>query len=64
MISPYTTLPADLVNASRQADTVNYITAQPWPGHFKRLVLVGWAVTVGVKVPQETYNAVEKSGSY
>lgn len=64
MISPYTTLPPELVDASRQADTVNFITAQAWPGHFKRLVLVGWAVTVGVKVPQATYDAVEKSGSY
>lgn len=63
MISPYTTMPAELIDAKRQADVVNYITAQPWPGRFKRLVLLGWAVDVGVKLDSRVYDQVEKSGS-
>jgi len=63
VISPYTTMPEELVDRKRSGDAVNYIVAQPWPGHFKRLVLVGWAVTVGVEVDNVVYDAVEQSGS-
>jgi hypothetical protein len=62
MLAPSTLMPVELIAADKQADVVRYILAQPWTGHFKRLALLGWSVTVGVKIDNTTYAQVEASG--
>jgi hypothetical protein len=46
----------------RKKDVVAFLQSQPWPGDFKRRVLEGWALTVGLRLRGADFRAVENSG--
>lgn len=62
MIHPEGILPAELLTASKRAEVIAWLVAQPLPGYFKRGVLQGWGKLVGVKLTQEEYAQVDLSG--
>jgi len=41
---------------------VDWLIAAPYPGYFKRRLLEGWAVTVGVRVRSIDFRRVQESG--
>lgn len=43
-------------------DVLRWLTAQPYEGNFKRRLLEGWAMTVGVRVRGFEFARVETSG--
>ena len=62
MESPTGLIPEDLMYPQKRMDVVRFLMSQPWPGDYKRRVLEGWAITVGIKCPSRDYQAVERSG--
>lgn len=62
MESPTGLIPEELMFREKRMDVVRFLQAQPWPGDFKRRVLEGWCLTVGVRAPSRDYLAVERSG--
>jgi hypothetical protein len=62
MISTTGLIPEELNYPQRKADVVRFLQAQAWPSEFKRRLLEGWALTVGVRCRSADFAAVEKSG--
>jgi len=50
------------MHAAKKTQAMDYITAQPWPGDFKRQVLAGWAKVTGAAVAVYESNTVAASG--
>lgn len=62
MISPTGIIPESLMAPNKKADVIRWLTAQPYEGNFKRRLLEGWAITVGVRVRGHDFALVEASG--
>ncbi|MGH9402856.1 MAG: hypothetical protein ACRD2P_12200 [Terriglobia bacterium] len=62
MISPTGIIPEELMDPARKADVLRWLTAQPYEGNFKRRLLEGWALTVGIRVRGVEFSMVEASG--
>lgn len=62
MISPTGIIPEELMDPSRKVDVINWLLAQPYEGNFKRRLLEGWAITVGLRVRGRDFQLVEASG--
>ena len=62
VISPKNIMPDGLIDAAKKDEVIRYIMVQPWTPHFKHLALLGWAVTVGVKIDKATYAQVDATG--
>ncbi len=62
MESPTGIIPETLMYPEKLKEVVGFLQAQALPGDFKRKVLQGWAVTVGIRIRERDYKAVEKSG--
>ncbi len=55
-------IPESLIDWHRKQDVISFLQAQPYPGAFKRRLLEGWAISVGLRVKPREYDLVEKSG--
>lgn len=62
MESPTGLVPEHLMYPERKREVIAFLQAQPWPGDFKRRVLEGWAVTVGIRLRSIDFKIVEASG--
>mgnify|MGYP005812044757 CR=1 FL=1 len=62
MESPTGLIPEALMFPQKKAEVIAHLQAQPWPGDFKRRVLEGWALTVGVRIRSRDFTLVERSG--
>jgi hypothetical protein len=62
MESPTGIIPEDLMFREKKADVVRFLQAQAFPGDFKRKLLQGWAISVGVRIRAREYNLVDASG--
>jgi hypothetical protein len=62
MESPTGLIPEELMFPAKWVEVVRFLQAQPWPSDLKREVLTGYAVTVGVKIPDRYKRAVGNSG--
>lgn len=62
MISTTGIIPEDLMFPQRKADVIRFLTAQPYPSEFKRRLLEGWALTVGLRLRSREFHLVESSG--
>jgi len=62
MISTTGIIPESLMFPSRKRDVINFLLAQPYPGNFKRRLLEGWAITVGLRVRARDYQLLDASG--
>jgi len=62
VISPTGIIPEELMHPERKVDVVNWLIASPYEGFFKRRLLEGWAVTVGVRVRPVDFDRVVASG--
>jgi hypothetical protein len=62
MISPTGIIPEALMYPQRKKDVINFLLAQPFPGQFKRRLLEGWAVTVGLRIRAREYQLLDASG--
>lgn len=48
--------------ASKKADVIRWLQAQPLESDLKRSYFLGWAVTVGVRLNKHDYRKVTDSG--
>lgn len=55
-------IPEDLMYREKRRDVIAFLQAQPYPGDFKRRLLEGWALTVGIRLRGADFRAVERSG--
>lgn len=62
MESPTGIIPEDLMYREKKRDVIAFLQAQAYPGDFKRRLLEGWAVTVGLRLRGSDFAAVERSG--
>jgi predicted TIM-barrel enzyme len=62
MESPTGIIPEALMYPERKKEVVAFLMAQPFPGDYKRRLLEGWAITVGIRCASRDYRAVENSG--
>lgn len=62
VISTTGIIPEDLMDPRLKADVIRWLTAQPYDGYFKRRLLEGWAITVGVRVRGRDFALVVASG--
>jgi len=62
MESPTGIIPESLMYPERKKEVIAFLQAQAFPGDYKRRLLEGWAVTVGLRVQAKDYNAVQASG--
>jgi len=51
------------MHPEHKRDVVNFLMGQPAPSHIKRQLLLGWAITVGVRLSGRDYAAVERTGT-
>jgi len=63
MASPTGIIPEQLIRQNAKQEVIRWLKQQPAPGHFKRSLLLGWAMTVGVKIRGAEYREVEASGT-
>lgn len=62
MESPTGIIPEELMFREKKKDVIAFLQAQPYPGDFKRRLLEGWAITVGIRCRAFEFAMVEKSG--
>lgn len=62
MESPTGIIPEELMFPGKRSEVIRFLLAQPYPGDFKRRLLEGWAITVGIRLRGRDYAAVERSG--
>lgn len=62
MRSPSEIVPAELLDASRKADVLRWLMAQPWPAALKSRTLHGWGIWTGVPTTAADYALVEATG--
>jgi len=46
----------------KKHELINWLLGQPYPGEFKRRLLEGWSMTVGLRVRPHEYALLESSG--
>jgi hypothetical protein len=51
------------MHPENKKEVVDYLMAQPAPSRLKRQLLLGWAITVGVRLSGRDYAAVERTGT-
>lgn len=56
-------IPEALMDWHKKADVVAWLQAAPYPGEFKRRLLEGWCISVGIRARPRDYDLVEKSGA-
>ena len=56
-------IPESLMDWHKKQEVIAWLQAQPYPGSFKRRLLEGWAISVGIKVRPREYELVEASGA-
>ncbi len=62
MESPTGIIPEDLMYPQKKKEVISFLLAQPYNGDFKRRLLEGWAVTVGLRLRGADFRRVEASG--
>lgn len=62
MISTTGIIPEDLMFRERKRDVMNFLLASAYPSEFKRRLLEGWALTVGLRIRSSDYHLIEASG--
>jgi hypothetical protein len=62
MESPTGIIPEELMYPAKKQEVLAFLMAQPYPGDFKRRLLEGWALTVGLRLPSRDFRAVERTG--
>lgn len=62
MENPTGIIPEEFMYRAKRGAVVEWLTKQPYTGHFKRGLLAGWAMLVGVKISGRELNKVEASG--
>ena len=62
MESPTGIIPEDLMFPAKKKDVIAFLLAQPYTGDFKRRLLEGWALTVGLRIRGYDYGRVFRSG--
>ena len=62
MISTTGIIPEELMYPEYKQRVVQWLIVQPYPGYFKRRLLEGWAITVGVRVRPVDFTRVVESG--
>lgn len=55
-------IPEELMFREKHRDVIAFLQAQALPGDFKRRLLEGWAITVGLRLRAKDFKAVERSG--
>ncbi len=63
MISPTGIIPDELMDRSKKKDVIAWLSAQPYPGDYKRRLLEGWQIWVGTKLHGRDFAAVESTGT-
>jgi len=62
MESPTGIIPEDLMFPQKKKEVITFLLSAPYTGDYKRRLLEGWAVTVGLRLRSADYSRVEKSG--
>lgn len=62
MESPTGIIPEELLYRERKQDVIRFLMAAPYPSDFKRRLLEGWALWVGLRIRGADYRAVERTG--
>lgn len=62
MISTTGIIPEELMDWNKKQEVINWLQAAAFPGYFKRRLLEGWAISVGLRIRPRDYDLVEKSG--
>ena len=62
MESPTGIIPEELMFPEKKKEVIAFLLAQPYVGDFKRRLLEGWAVTVGLRIRSYDYGRVYRSG--
>lgn len=62
MRSPTGIIAEDLMVPNKKRAVIDFLMAQPYTADMKRSLLLGWAVTVGMRLQRADYAAVERSG--
>lgn len=62
MESPTGIIPEELMFREKKDEVVKFLIAQPYAGDFKRRLLEGWCITVGVRCRSREFNLVYNSG--
>lgn len=62
MVSPTGIIPERLMYPEKKQDVLSYLESVPGHGRWKVEVLMGWAMTVGVRVRRFEQRQVERTG--
>lgn len=62
MESPTGIIPEHLMYPEKKQEVLRFLIAQPYPADFKRRLLEGWCLTVGVRCRSRDFRVVESSG--
>lgn len=62
MISTTGIIPENLMFPEKKKEVIAFLQAQAFPGQFKRRLLEGWQITVGIRLRARDFNMVEASG--
>ena len=62
MISPTGLIPESLMYREKKNEVIALLQSKAWPGDFKRRVLEGWALTVGLRLRSREFALMEQSG--
>lgn len=62
MISPTGIIPEDLMYPQKKRQVIDFLIAQALPGPFKRRLLEGWCINVGVRCRPRDFYLLESSG--
>lgn len=63
MESPTGIMPENLMFPNQKAAAIKWLQQAPLPADVKRNLLLGWAITVGMRVSQRDRRAVENTGT-
>jgi hypothetical protein len=62
MESPTGIIPEHLMYPERKKEVIAFLQAQPFAGDYKRRLLEGWSITVGIRLRSRDFRLVEASG--
>ncbi len=62
MESPTGIIPEALMYPEKRKEVIAFLQGAALPGDFKRKVLQGWALTVGIRIRSRDFHLVEASG--
>jgi hypothetical protein len=55
-------IPEELMYPQRKREVIAFLISQPYTSEYKRRLLEGWCVTVGLRCNSKEYHLVEVSG--